>query len=72
MAVRLLTAAQTAERLGVTVRTLANWRSLGRGPRYGVLSTRIRYRVEDVDDFVATHLKRVRRSWTEMPDGVPE
>jgi hypothetical protein len=65
---KLLTAAQTADRLGVSKRTLANWRSLGRGPRFGVLRTRVRYREADVDAFVASHLRRVKRSWTSKPD----
>jgi excisionase family DNA binding protein len=72
MSRKLLTAAEAAERLGVSERTLANWRSLNRGPRYGVLRTRVRYRETDVDAFVASHIKRVRRSWTRRPESMSE
>lgn len=72
MSQRLLTAVETATRLGISERTLANWRSLGRGPRYGVLSTRVRYRETDVDAFVASHVKRVRRSWLRRPESMTD
>lgn len=49
----VLTRQQTAERLGVTVRTLELWASQEKGPRPLRLSPRcIRYRVEDVEAFL--------------------
>jgi predicted DNA-binding transcriptional regulator AlpA len=40
---------QAAHQLGVTTRTLDNWRARGRGPAYVTLEGQIRYRSEDVD-----------------------
>ncbi len=46
---------EAAHYLGLSVKTLANWRSLGNGPayvRYGS-SGRVAYRIKDLDAFMA-------------------
>jgi excisionase family DNA binding protein len=48
-----LTPAEVAERLQVSVKTLERWRSGGRGPRFGRRGAVIRYRVVDVDEWMA-------------------
>lgn len=45
--------------LGVSPKTLVDWRCRGRGPRYVKLGSSVRYRRQDLDDFVA---RRVRES----------
>lgn len=51
--------AELAERLGVSVGTLANWRWRGEGPQYVKLgsgrSSPVRYRAEDVAAWEARH-----------------
>jgi hypothetical protein len=45
--------------LGVTRKTLSNWRALGEGPPYarlGKSGARIVYRVADLDQFLAEHM----------------
>lgn len=50
----LLTPKQAAALLGVGIGLLRQWRAAGKGPRCVTLSDRItRYRVEDVERFVA-------------------
>lgn len=53
------TPAELAERLDVSVGTLANWRWRGEGPRYVKLgaarSSRVRYRAEDVTAWERLH-----------------
>lgn len=46
---RFLTPEQVALILQVHRRTLSNWRSAGRGPRYVHMGRRVRYRMADVD-----------------------
>lgn len=48
----LLTAREVAEYLRTTEAALAQWRCRGRGPAYRKLSTRVRYRAEDVRAWV--------------------
>jgi predicted DNA-binding transcriptional regulator AlpA len=49
----LHTPAETADKLRVTQRTLADWRYRGYGPRFVRLSGRaVRYRESDLDAFV--------------------
>lgn len=43
---------RTAELLGVSVRTLQNWRLRGGGPRYLKLGRSVRYRVSDLTAFM--------------------
>ncbi|MCG7308271.1 AlpA family transcriptional regulator [Brachybacterium sp. ACRRE] len=49
----LLTAGDVAEALGLSVGTLANWRSLELGPKYIKVGGRVRYRVSSVNTWVA-------------------
>lgn len=51
---RLLTPTELAERLGVSVGTLANWRLRGGGPAYIKLSGRaVRYRPRAVEKWIS-------------------
>ena len=51
---RLLTGAEAAERLGVSPRTLEDWRLRGGGPVYIKLGRRlVRYGPDELDAFVA-------------------
>ena len=46
-----------ANYLGLSPRTLQQWRYLGRGPRFVRVSDRcIRYRMRDLDDWLASRL----------------
>lgn len=56
---RLLTEDQAADRLGVSPRTLAGWRSRGGGPMFIRLGGKsIRYRIDDLNEFVADNVRR--------------
>lgn len=54
----VLSADQVAERLGLSVSTLAKMRLSGDGPAYAKLGRRVVYRPEDIDTWVAS--KRYR------------
>jgi predicted site-specific integrase-resolvase len=43
---------QTAEKLGVSPRTLQRWRVEGRGPAYRKLGTRIAYAERDLQEYI--------------------
>lgn len=43
---------EVAAYYGVTVETLANWRYLGRGPKYTKAGGRVRYRWDDVEEWL--------------------
>lgn len=47
-------AATCAELCGRSLQTLANWRTLGRGPVFRRRAGRIEYRLADVADFLLT------------------
>lgn len=49
---RLLDPGQVSTFLGVPVGTLANWRYLGRGPAFVRIGRHVRYRADDLWDFV--------------------
>ena len=51
----LLTSEQAGAYLHVDARTLANWRYLGRGPRYIRSGARALYRLSDVDRWLEAH-----------------
>ncbi|MGS1120707.1 helix-turn-helix transcriptional regulator [Rhodanobacter sp. UC4436_H3] len=42
-----------AEYLGVSVRTLEDWRAKGKGPKYMRIGHRIRYEISELDTFIA-------------------
>lgn len=52
----LLTAEDAARYLKVAVRTLANHRGLGRGPRYVRVGRRPFYRRADLDAWIESHV----------------
>lgn len=45
-----------AQQLGVTTKTLRNWRSMGHGPRFVKRGNSILYRPADVDAWLVEHL----------------
>ncbi len=49
---RCLDVKETGAFLGICPRTLDNWRSQGRGPRYIRVGRRIVYRVEDLEAYL--------------------
>ncbi|TBB95921.1 DNA-binding protein [Rhizobium ruizarguesonis] len=54
----LIPAAKAAEYLGVSQKTLANWRCSGtRGLQYVQVGSRILYRLNDLDDFILNSRK---------------
>lgn len=53
---QLLTPAQAAEFLGVSLDTLAQWRSQRRGPSYIKLEGRlVRYRIAGLEKYIVEH-----------------
>lgn len=48
----MLRETEVAARLGLAVSTLRVWRWAGKGPAFVKLGTAVRYRPEDVEDFV--------------------
>jgi hypothetical protein len=50
----LLTEQQLAERLHVSLAALRRWRLEGRGPRFIKVSALVRYRPEEVEDWLAS------------------
>ncbi len=51
---RLLTPKQAEEYLGIPVKSLANWRSLGKGPAYYKLGGKVRYSENDLEKWQET------------------
>lgn len=58
MKVTNLTPDQLAERWGLPVSTLGNWRWTGQGPVFVKLGKRVSYRVRDVENFEEQKLRR--------------
>ncbi len=48
---------QTAARLGVSIRTLQQWRLLGTGPEYHKINRAVRYRPETVDSWILSQAR---------------
>jgi excisionase family DNA binding protein len=48
---------EAAKRLGVTARTLANWRWQGRGPRFVRVGRKIRFRLSDLAAWLDTQTR---------------
>lgn len=56
---KLLTAEEVAEQTGLSVETLAQWRSQGRGMPYVKISRNcVRYRQSDLDGWLAERIVR--------------
>ena len=51
----LLIPEETAERLGVSIRTLARWRVEGGGPKYAKIGAAVRYRSSSIDAWIEAH-----------------
>lgn len=56
---------EAARRLGVSVQTLRNWRSMGRGPAYYKFGRAVRYADKDIAAYVAEHRIETARDPTE-------
>jgi hypothetical protein len=52
-----LTEAKLAERWGLSIKTLQDWRRKGKGPPYLKFSKSVRYPIEVVDEYETQHLK---------------
>lgn len=50
----LLNEKQAAERLGVAVKTMQQWRHYGRGPKWAKIGRLCKYRQADLDAYVAS------------------
>jgi excisionase family DNA binding protein len=60
---KLLTAKEVAEQTGLSVETLAQWRSQGRGPHYVKISRNfVRYRQSDLDDWLSQRIVRTEEN----------
>jgi predicted DNA-binding transcriptional regulator AlpA len=53
-----LNRSKAAEYLGLKTKTLDNWRSAGRGPRYLKLGARVLYPQTELDAFKAANLRQ--------------
>lgn len=58
MAVRHLNQVELAARWTISHRTLERWRWTGEGPAFIKIGGRVVYRVEDVEAYEATQLRR--------------
>lgn len=54
----LLTETEAAKRVGVSLSTFRRWRRKGIGPKFFLLGGILRYRIVDLDEFVACHVRR--------------
>ena len=61
---KYLNTAEAARVLGLAPKTLARYRCTGKGPVYCRFSNRVRYRLEDLDDWAET-----RRRASTVDDG---
>lgn len=48
----LLCGKQLGRRLSISCRTIENWRSLGKGPKYIRIGGRVKYQMSDVLDWL--------------------
>lgn len=48
---------ELAERLSISRKTLQKWRSLGMGPAYLKLGSKVVYRVEDIEAYIKRSLR---------------
>ena len=54
----LLTATEVAEALGLTIRTLEDWRYKGEGPPFLKIGHRVRYDAADLERWLAAQRRR--------------
>jgi excisionase family DNA binding protein len=54
----LIDGPQLAKQLGIPDKTVAEWRSVGRGPSYIKVGRHVRYRQEDVDAWLEANTTR--------------
>ena len=54
----LLTELEAATRIGISLSTMRRWRRANTAPNYFRVGGILRYRPEDIDKFIADHLKR--------------
>jgi excisionase family DNA binding protein len=67
--IKLLSESEAADHLGVSPRTLANWRSRGGGPAYvRVGGKAVRYRFADLQEFVEESIRRHTSEYEEDDD----
>lgn len=52
-----LSEVELAERLSISRKTLQKWRSLGMGPAYLKLGSKVVYRVEDIEAYIKRSLR---------------
>ena len=52
-----LTPRETAQRLRIDHKTLANWRVQGRGPKFVKIGSKVVYRVADVEAFESGNVR---------------
>lgn len=55
---RLLDVEQAARYLAVSPGTMRKWREAGKGPEYLRMDSMIRYSIDDLDAYVASHPRR--------------
>lgn len=53
----LLAVCEAANFLGLSAKTLANWRVTGSGPKFVKLGGRVGYRMTDLENFIIQNLK---------------
>lgn len=63
----LMTASDLSDYLGVPTGTLANWRYQGRGPAFVRLGRHVRYRADDVFDWISGQVSDATSPRGEMP-----
>ncbi len=61
----LLLAVEAAQVLGISVKTLANWRWKGAGPSFNKIGGAIRYQVADLKSFIETRQRTSTSQETE-------
>ncbi len=57
----LINTGAVAELLGLSPATLRLWRSLGKGPRFVKCGGAVRYRTEDLEEWVASRIVKPER-----------
>lgn len=66
----LLTPAEVAKHLRVSVRTLTRWRSDGEGPAYSKIGRHVVYHIDDVTDFIEAQKDEHPKAEADYQDSV--